>query len=67
VRASVPSAAQQARLLVSILLKGVVHRRVRLLPVDLAGAIGETCGRLRAAGRDRTHWMFKVAKHAGLT
>lgn len=41
--------------------------RLRHLPVEVGNAMGLMCGRLRVAGHNEQHWMFRLARRFGLT
>ncbi len=61
-----PKASRLLARLWRVVWNGIVHRRVRFLPIDLAGAMGDICGSLSVAGHGNEHWLFRLATRLGL-
>ena len=64
-----PYVASSRRLLMRlgrVAWKSMKENNVRLVPVDVAGTIGDICGYMTARGYRNDHWMFKLATRLGL-
>jgi glycosyltransferase involved in cell wall biosynthesis len=64
-RRSVPSLARYGIQVSKVLMLSASRNRLRFLSIDLAELLGEWCGHLSVAGREK-HWTFALARRLGL-
>jgi hypothetical protein len=64
-RRSVPTLARYGMQVSKVLILSASRNRLRFLSIDLAELLGEWCGHLSVAGREK-HWAFALAKRLGL-
>ena len=64
-RRSVPTLARYGIQVSKVLMLSASRNRLRFLSIDLAELLGEWCGHLSVAGREK-HWTFTLAKRLGL-
>ena len=64
-RQSVPTLTRYVIQVSKVLMLSASRNRLRFLSIDLAELLGEWCGHLSVAGREK-HWTFTLAKRLGL-